>query len=72
VDLVDEEHVVALEVGQDRRQVLGFFEHRSRGLAQVHAEFVGNDVAERGLAQARRAEQQHMVQRLARACAPRR
>jgi hypothetical protein len=40
MDLVDEEHVVGLEVGQQRRQVLGLFEHRAGGLAQVHAQFV--------------------------------
>jgi hypothetical protein len=64
VDLVDEEHIVALQVGQDGRQVLGLLEHRAAGLAQVHAQFIGDDVAERRLAQARRAEQQHVVQRL--------
>jgi hypothetical protein len=30
VDLVDEQHVVLLEVGQDRGQVLGLLEHRAR------------------------------------------
>jgi hypothetical protein len=64
VDLVDEEHVVLLEVGQQRGQVLGLLEHRPAGLAQVHAQLGGDDVAQRGLAQARRAEQQHVVQRL--------
>ena len=44
VDLVDEEDVVLLEVGEDRRQVLGLLEHRPRGLAQVDAELVGDDV----------------------------
>ena len=33
--------------------------------AQVHAEFVGDDVRQRRLAEARRAEQQHMVERFA-------
>jgi hypothetical protein len=65
VDLVDEQDVVLFQVGQQRRQVLGLFQHRPGGLAQVHAQFVRDDVRQRGLAQARRAEQQHMVQRLA-------
>jgi hypothetical protein len=64
VDLVDEQDVVLLQVGQQRRQVLGFFQHRPAGLAQVDAELVRDDVAQRGLAQPRRAEQQHVVQRL--------
>jgi hypothetical protein len=65
VDLVDEQDVVLLEVGQQRRQVLGLFQHRARGLAQVDAQLVGDDVRQRGLAQAGRAEQQHVVERLA-------
>ena len=48
-----------------RGQVLGLLEHRPRGLAQVHAELVGDDVRERRLAEAGRAEQQHVVHRLA-------
>jgi hypothetical protein len=51
MDLVDEEDVVLLEVGEDRGEVLGLFEHRPRGLAQVHAELVGDDVRERRLAE---------------------
>ena len=65
VNLVDEEHIVFFQVGQQRCQVLGLFKHRTAGLAQVHAQLVGHDVAERGLAQAGRAKQQHMVQGLA-------
>ena len=55
----------SLQVGQQCREVLGLFEHGPAGLAQVHAQFGRDDVAERGLAQAGRAEQQHMVERLA-------
>ena len=65
MDLVDEQHVVLLEAGQERRQVLRLFQHRAGRLAQVHTQLVRHDVRQRGLAQARRAEQQHMVQRLA-------
>jgi hypothetical protein len=53
------------QAGQDGRQVLGLFQHRPAGLAQLHAQLVRDDVAQRGLAQARRAEQQHVIQRLA-------
>ena len=52
------------QVGQQCRQILGLFEYRTAGLAQVHTQFSSDDVAERGLAQARRPKQQHMVQRL--------
>jgi hypothetical protein len=64
MDLVDEQHVVRFEVGQHRGQVAGALQHRARGLAQVDAHLVGDDVGQRGLAQARRAEQQHVVERL--------
>jgi hypothetical protein len=63
VDLVDEEHIVAFQIRQDRRQVLGFFQHRAAGLAQVDAQLIGHDVRQRGLAQPGRAEQQHVIQR---------
>ena len=43
----------------------GALEHRARGLAQVHAELVRDDVRQRRLAEPRRAEQQHVVERFA-------
>ena len=65
VDFVDEQHVVRFEIGQDRGQVAGAFQHRAGSLAQVDAHLGGDDVGQRGLAQSRRAEQQHMVERFA-------
>ena len=65
VDLVDEEHVVRLEVGQQRREIAGALEHGARGMAQIHAELVRDHVRERRLAEARRPEQQHVVERFA-------
>ena len=53
VDLVDEQHVVRLEVGEQRREVAGALEHRARRLAQVDAELVRDDVRQRRLAEAR-------------------
>ena len=65
VDLVDEQHVARLEVGQQRREVARALEHRARRLAQVDAQLVRDDVRQRRLAEARRPEQQHVVERLA-------
>jgi hypothetical protein len=65
VNLVDEQHVARLEIGQQRREVARALEHRPRGLAQVHLQLVGDDVRERGLAEARRPEDQHVIERLA-------
>jgi hypothetical protein len=66
VDLVDEQDVVRFEVGQQRRQVARTLQHRAGGLAQVDAHLARDDVGQRGLAQARRAEQQRVVERFAR------
>src|SRR5579859_329661 len=65
MDLVDEQDVVGLEVGEDGGEVAGLGQHRAAGGAEVDAQFAGDDLGQRGLAQTRRAEQQHVVQRLA-------
>lgn len=65
MNLVDEQYIVGLEIGQQCRQILGLFQHRAAGLAQVHAQLGRDDVGQRGLAQTGRAEQQHMIERLA-------
>jgi hypothetical protein len=64
VDLVDEQHVAALEAGEDGREILRLLEHRPGRLPQVDAQLGGDDVAQRRLAQARRAEQQHVIEHL--------
>ena len=64
VDFVDEQDIVFFQVGQKRSEVLGLFQHRAAGLPQLDAELMRNDVRQGGLAQAGRAKQQHMVQRL--------
>ncbi len=65
VDLVDEQHVAGLQVGQDGGQVAGALDDRAGGGAEADAEFAGDDLGQGGLAEARRAVQQHVVQRLA-------
>ena len=65
VDLVDEQHVARLQIGQDRGEVAGALDHRAGGGAEADAEFARHDLRQRGLAEAGRPVQQHMVQRLA-------
>jgi hypothetical protein len=65
VNLVNEQHVVRFQIGQQRRQVARALQHRAGGLAQVDTHLARDDVRQRGLAQSRRAEQQHVVERLA-------
>jgi hypothetical protein len=66
VDFVDEQHIVRFQIGQQRRQIAGALQHRAGGLAQIDAHLARNDVRQRGLAQAGRAEQQHMIERFPR------
>ena len=63
MDFVNKQHIVLFQVGQECRQVFGLFQHRAAGLAQIDAQLVGNDVAQRRLTQTRRAKQQHVVER---------
>ena len=44
VDFVDEEDVVRLEVGEHGRQIAGTLENGPRGLAEIDAHFVRDDV----------------------------
>ena len=65
MDLVNEKHIVGLQIGEQPGQVAGLVDDRSRGDAQVHPHLVGNDVRQRGFSQSGRAVEQHMVQSLA-------
>ena len=64
MDLVDEEHVVRLQVREEARKVGGLVQHRPAGDAEPHSHFLRDDVRQRGLSQAGRAMQQHVVQGL--------
>ena len=65
VDLVDEQHVARLQVGQQCREVAGPLDHRPRGRAEADPELARDDLRQRRLAEPGRAEKQHMVERLA-------
>ena len=65
VDLVDEEHRARLERGQERGDVGLALERRAGGLDERDVELGGDDLRQRGLAEAGRAGQQHVVERLA-------
>ena len=69
VDLVDEEHVALLEIGEQRREVARLGDDRAGGGAEIDAEFARDDLRQRGLAETRRADEQHMVERFGRALA---
>src|SRR4029453_3933804 len=64
MDLVDEENVALLEIGQEGRKIAGAGDHRAGGGAEIHRELSPHDLGKRGLAQPRRAGKQDMVERL--------
>ena len=64
VDLVNKKHIVFIEIREQRRQIPCFFDGGAGGDADIDPHLVGDDARQRGLAQARRAVKQHMVQRL--------
>ena len=64
VDLIDEEHVVGFQRSKQAREVTGFVEDGSGGDFEAYPELVGDDIGEGGFSQSRRAEEEHMVERL--------
>ena len=64
VDLVDEEHVARLDRGEDRSDVL-LLERGPGDRAEADAELLAHDLRQRRLPEARRAGEQHVVERLA-------
>ena len=64
VDLVDEEDAAGLESGEEGGHVALALQRRAGGLHHRHPELGGDDVRERGLAEARRPGQQDVVERL--------
>ena len=63
MDLVDEEHLVLLEVGEHGRKVSSFLDDRAGGRAHRHAKLVADDVRKRGLAKSGRAVQKDVIER---------
>ena len=65
VDLVEEQHLALAQVGEDGGQVALDLQRRAGGLLEADVELVGDDGGERGLAQAGRPEEQHVIERFA-------
>ena len=64
VDLIDEEDAARLQRGEEGGDVGLALQRRAGGLHQRHAHLLGDDVGQRGLAEAGRAGEQHVVERL--------
>ena len=65
MDLVDEQHVAWRKVGHDADQIARLLNRRPRRGADRRAHLVADHVGQRGLAEARRTVQQHVIERLA-------
>src|ERR1700676_3436798 len=65
VDFVDEENLALAKIGKDRCQVALNLQRGPGGLLEGGAEFVGDDVGQCRLAEARRSVEQNVVKRLA-------
>ena len=61
MDLVDEEHVAVLQIGENGGQVAGPLQHRPRGGLDVDLHLVGDDVRQGGLAEAGRPAEENVV-----------
>ena len=61
--LIHEQDVVPAEVGQQGCQIAWLFDSRAGGDADVDAHLLGDDARQRGLAKARRAVEQYVIQR---------
>jgi hypothetical protein len=71
VDLVDEQHLVGREVGDDADQDRRLLDRRTGGRPHRHTHLVADDEGERCLAEPWRAVQQHVIERLGRAASRR-
>ena len=65
MDLVDEQDVARLQVGELGGEVAGAHDHRPRGQTEADPELGGDDLGERGLAKPGRPGEQNMVERRA-------
>ena len=63
MNFVHKQDIVFRKVGQQRGQVSRFFNGRAGGNADIDPHLIGNNIAQGGLAQSRRAVEQNVVQR---------
>ena len=65
VDLVDEQHVMRFQIGEQRGEIARLGDHRAGGCAESHPQLICDDLRQSGLAQPGRAEEQRVIHRLA-------
>jgi hypothetical protein len=65
MNFIDKQHVIGFKIGQDRRQIPGLGQHRTRGHPKPHPQLARHDLRQGGLAQTGGAVEQRVVHRLA-------
>ncbi len=65
MDLVDEEDVAVLQVGEQRGEVASLGDDGAGGSAKADAQLLGEDLRQRRLAEPGRTGKEHVVERLA-------
>ena len=65
MDLVDEQNVARLEIGELGGEIAGLGDDGPGGRAEIDAEFARDDLRQRRLAEAGRPDEQHVIERLA-------
>ena len=63
MDLINEQDITLLQIGQQSGKIAGLFDGRAGGNADLHAHLLRHNAGQRCLAKARRAVQQNMVHR---------
>ena len=64
VDFINKQNVILAKIRQYRCQISLTLNRRTTRHADIHVQLVGNNIRQRRFAEARRAEEQHMVERL--------
>ena len=65
MDLVDEEDIAVLQIGEQRGEVARLGDHRAGGGAEADPHLARDDLRERRLAESGRAEQHDVIERIA-------
>src|SRR5262249_29690198 len=64
VDLIDEQDVALLQIGEQRREIAGLGDHRPGSGAEIDPELARHDLRQRGLAEPGWTDEQPMAARL--------
>ena len=63
MDFIDEKNVARLEICKERGKIASLGDHRAGGGAEIDAELARDDLRQSGFSQARRPDEQHMIER---------